>query len=40
VRPAEVRQAWQTIRQIDGWFSSEAARLFGLLDAVQARPVS
>jgi hypothetical protein len=37
MRAAEVRQAWRSIRPIDGWFSSEAAQLFGLLDAVQAR---
>jgi hypothetical protein len=37
VKPAEVRRAWQTIRPIEGWFSSEAAQLFGLVDAVQAR---
>jgi hypothetical protein len=37
VRQVEVRRALQTIRPIDGWFSSEAAQLFGLLDAVQAR---
>jgi hypothetical protein len=37
VRPAQVRQVWQTIRPIEGWFSLEAAQLFGLVNAVQAR---
>jgi Methyltransferase domain len=35
VNSAEVEDVFRTIRPIDGWFSLEAAQLFGLLDAVQ-----
>jgi hypothetical protein len=35
MQPAEVRAVTRRTRGIQGWFSSEAARLFGLLDEAQ-----
>lgn len=35
MRPAEVRAVTRRTRGVEGWFSSEAASLFGLLDEAQ-----
>jgi hypothetical protein len=35
MEPDKVRTTVRAIRNIDGWFSAEAAQLFGLLDTVQ-----
>jgi Methyltransferase domain len=37
VQPAEVRAITRRTRRIEGWFSAEAAALFGLLDEAQQR---
>jgi Methyltransferase domain len=37
MRPDEVRSVARSCRRIDGWFSAEAAQLFGLVDEVQRR---
>jgi hypothetical protein len=37
VNHSEVREVVRAIAPIEGWLSAEAAQLFALLDAVQAR---